>query len=191
MKIDFNCCTRLSFVVFITNLLSNWYVYLCEGTPPVPPYLANWWFWLCVLGTVTSTILLCLDFSNCDDLCFVSPCVFLATVFEDLPLLILSLVTMSSMSSAGGTGVADLLPAFTYSSLASLIVSVFRLVNVLALGCPNCTIRIRCCTICDLCLCLLYMSVSILSCAVFFKSCETHQSSELCNFVVVMITNNM
>ena len=125
---------------------------------------------MCAGNCYYSTILLCLDFSNCDDQFFVSPCVFLATVFEDLPLLILSLVTMNSIVSsgsiAGDAGVAGLLFAFQISSVASLVVSVFRLAKVLVLGCPTCDepFMSQCY------LCILYSIVSVLSCVVFIYS---------------------
>ena len=73
---------------------------------------------------------------------------------------------MSSDSTAGGAGVTDLLSAYTYSSVASLVVSVFRLAKVLVLGCPNCDEQ----EISKICLCVLYIIVSILSCVVIVKS---------------------
>ena len=75
---------------------------------------------------------------------------------------------MSSDSTAGGAGVADLLSVFTYSSVASVVVSVFRLAKVSVLGCPNCDEQQISEII--LCLCVLYIIVSILSCVVIVKS---------------------
>ena len=57
---------------------------------------------------------------------------FIVTLLEDLPLLILSLVTINSIVSsdsiAGRAGIADILFAFQVSSGASLVVSVFRFI---------------------------------------------------------------
>ena len=185
MKIELNCWSCLSLVVFTANLISDWYVYHCEVNPPVPSHLADWWFWLSVVGTGISAIVLCLDLCCCawcialeikeddddcdDDRVIVSHSVFLATLFEDLPLLSMSLVIMNNMtlSSDGTAGVADLdlLSALTYSSMASLAVSVFRLVKVLTLDFKHyneCTSYFKCC------LCFLYIAVSILSYVVIF-----------------------
>ena len=181
MKIVLNCCSCLSLVVFTANLMSDWYVYHCEVNPPVPSHLADWWFWLSVVGTVISVIVLLLDLCCCcialeskqdcdDERVFVSHFVFLATLLEDLPLLILSLVTinsiMSSDSIAGHATVADILFAFKISSGASLVVSVFRLAKVLVLGCKTCDEPF----ICQCYLCILYFIVFVLSCVVFIYS---------------------
>ena len=164
-------------------------MYYCEVNPPVPSHLADWWFWLSVLGTGISFIVLCLDLCCCcialeskedrdDERVFVSHFVFLATLLEDLPLLILSLVTMNSIMSsgsiAGHAAVADILFAFKISSLISLVVSVFRFVKVLVLGCPTCDEP--CMSQCYLC--ILYFIVSVLSCVVFIQSCHVIQMLE-------------
>ena len=98
--------------------------------------------------------------------------VFIVTLLEDLPLLILSLVTINSIVSsdsiAGRAGVADILFAFQVSSMASLVVSVFRFAKVLVLGCPTCDepFMSQCY------LCILYSIVSVLSFVVFIQSCH-------------------
>ena len=185
MKRGLNCCSCLSLVVFTANLMSDWYVYHCEVNPPVPSHLADWWFWLSVLGIGISFIVLCLDLCCCcialeskedcdNERVFVSHFVFLATLLEDLPLLILSLVTMNSIMSsdsiAGHAAVADILFAFKISSGASLVVSVFRFVKVLVLGCPTCDKSFLCQCMYTV-LCILYSIVSVLSLVVFIQSC--------------------
>ena len=178
MKTDceLNCWSFFSSVLFISNVFSDWYVYHCEMTPFIPSNLINWWLGLSILGTAISAIFWCLDCicTCCIDeknlrIC-VSQWVFLATLCEDLPLLIMSLITINSMSSDGTAEVAQchVLLAFKISSAVSLVVSVFRLLKVLFLGCPTCDIDDP--NICQCFLCILYIITSALSLAVFIHS---------------------
>ena len=172
-----NCWSFFSFVLFILNLSSLWYVNLYGVTSPVPSYLRIFWLVLSVLGIVISAFFQCLDCCYCIDdkpqnreRIHESQWVFLASLCDLLGLLLIlfhiTIVnSMSSDSTAGGAGVADLLSAFTYSSVVSLVVSVFRVAKVLALGCQNCKEK----EISELCLCTLYITVSILSCMVIIK----------------------
>ena len=163
-------------VLSIANLLSDWCVYSSGALRFLPIFLSNGWFVVSIVGTLSGVIILCLDCLYCvDDIVndnneqiSRSRYVFIATLCEDIPHLILSLVTMKSMTSDGFAGgaisAADLLSAFKVSSLASLVVSVFRLVRVLVLGSPTREpSRSRW---------FLYSIVSVLSCVVFVKSCN-------------------
>jgi hypothetical protein len=185
-----NCWSLVSSVLFFTNLLSDWYVYQYEEIPFLPSSLIYLWLVLSIVGTVSSVIFLCLDCCYCigdklndkpsdsDKRIYHSQWVFIVTLLEDLPLLILSLVTLNSIVSsdsiAGCAAIADLLFAFQVSSVASLVVSVFRLVKVLVLGCPTCDEP--CMSQCYLC--ILYFIVSVLSCVVFIQSCHVIQMLE-------------
>ena len=183
MKTDceLNCWSFVSSLLLILNVCSDWYVYHCEVTSFIPPNLINWWLGLSILGTAISVIFWCLDYLCCIDerhdndlrIC-VSQWIFLATLCEDLPLLIMSLITINGMSSDGtstvdGTaGVANVLLAFQISSAVSLVVSLFRLIKVLVLGCPSSDIDDP--KICQCYLCILYIFTSFLSLAVFIQS---------------------
>ena len=140
--------------------------------PPVPTNLADWWFKLSVLGTAISVILLIMDIWCCTcgpkDV-YVQTCssqwVFLATLFEDLPLLTMSLVTLKNLPSDVCEGfTTDIAKAFTISSIASLVVSLFRLLKLYVLCCPTCNE----CT--QYCLGLLHISTSILSVVVLYHA---------------------
>ena len=185
-----NCCSLVSSVLSITNLLSDWYVYQCEEIPFLPSSLIYLWLVLSIVGTLSSVIFLCFDCCYCiddklndkpndgDKRIYHSQWVFIVTLLEDLPLLILSLVTMNSIVSsgsiAGDTAVANLLFAFQISSVASLVVSVFRLAKVLVLGCPTCDEPFMS----QYYLCILYFIVSVLCLVVFIQSCHVIQMLE-------------
>jgi hypothetical protein len=172
-----NCCSLVSSVLSFANLFSDWYVYhYYKETPFLPSYLIYLWLVLSIVGTLSSVIFVCLDCLYCvDDKLNDSQWVFIVTLLEDLPLLILSLVTMNSIVSSGSiAGDTDLLFPFQISSGASLVVSVFRLAKVLVLGCPTCDEP--CMSQCYLC--ILYSIVSVLSCAVFIQSCHVIQMLE-------------
>ena len=178
-----NCWSVVGSVLFMTNLLSDWYVYHCEEIPFLSSSLIDCWLVVSFVGTVISAIFLFLDCCYCINdklsdkpndnnkrICL-SQWIFLSTLGEDLPLLILSLVTMNSIVSSGSiaedAAVADILFAFQISSVISLVVSVFRFVKVLVLGCPTCDEPF----VCQCYLCILYFIVSVLSCVVFIQSC--------------------
>ena len=161
---------------------------MCTVLPFLPLSLIHLWFVLSIVGSLSNAIFVCFDCLYCLDdkpndsreRIYHSQWVFIVTLLEDLPLLILSLVTMNSIvhvssdSIAGDTAVADLLFAFQISSGASLVVSVFRLAKVLVLGCPTCDEP--CMSQCYLC--ILYFIVSVLSCVVFIQLCHVIQMVE-------------
>ena len=108
---------------------------------------------------------------------FTSQWVFLSTLCEDVPLLILSFKILNNLPTdmcvrgdVDISAVVDIIAAFKFSCTASLAVSVFRLVKLYSLGCPTCgsgSLH---------CLGTLYVLVSILSSLMFvfawFLTCD-------------------
>ena len=142
--------TCLSLITFALNVASDWAVYAFEGDPPVSNSLAKWWLGLCIFGTAISTILLLIDCCCCCfDMCDVadqdertrtSQFVVIATICEDLPLLIMSLITLFEIKDtpcAGNDGTYNnVLHTFILSGLVTCVISVFRFFKVCVQGCP-------------------------------------------------------
>ena len=141
--------TCLSSIAFALNVASDWAVYAFEGDPPVSNSLAKWWLGLCIFGTAISIILLLIDCCCCFDVCDVadqdertrtSQFVVIATICEDLPLLIMSLITLFKIKDtpcAGNDGTYNnVLHTFILSGLVTCVISVFRFLKVCVQGCP-------------------------------------------------------
>ena len=141
-------CAFCSSIAIVANIASDWIVYYCEGQDSchelVSVSLSHWWLGLSILGTVVGLILLlmecCCCFKDPDEQACAGQWVFLATLLEDLPLLVLSTITLYYMPSnrceceATGT----VLVAFQVGSVVSLAVAVFRLIKLCVLRCPTC-----------------------------------------------------
>ena len=179
MVIDPDCISWLAFWSLFANIASDWNVYLCLVTPLVATSLSNGWFWLICFGTCVGFIVTLVQWylfftANPRDLkahdlrTFASQWVFLSTLCEDVPLLILSFNILNNLPTdmcvrgdVDISVVVSIIAAFKFSCTASLAVSVFRLVKLYFLGCPTCG------RVSQHCLGLVYVLVSFLSCVMF------------------------
>ena len=128
IKVINNCC----FVVFIINILSDFCVYCYEGTS-VSPKLAKGWLCVSVIGTIVSSMLMLMDCCCSEkEWALAGHWAFLATVFKDLLLLILSLATLFNILLSEDVCECDVYMsyAFIFSSIISLVLSLLRLMKV-------------------------------------------------------------
>ena len=176
MAIDSDSVSWFAFWSLLANLASDWNVYLCLVIPLVSTSLANVWFGLSCFGTCVGLVITAVQWyryytrdPKAQNLrTFTSQWIFLSTLCEDVPLLILSfkiLISLPTDMCVRGdvdiSAVVDIIAAFKFSCTASLAVSVFRLVKLYSVGCPTCgsgSLH---------CLGLLYVLVSILSSVMF------------------------
>ena len=152
-------CAFCSFIAIpvVVNIASDWFVFYCEGKDSghelVSDSLSHWWLGLSIFGTVVGLIVIllecccCLASNNPDDQVCASQWVFLATLLEDLPLLVISSITLYYMPSNRCECEATeyVLIAFIISSAMSLLVAVIRLLKLCTLCCPTfdeCKIKI-------------------------------------------------
>ena len=165
IKVINKCC----FIVFIINILSDLCVYYYKGTS-VPPKLANGWLCVSVIVTIVSSILMLLDCCHSEKEWALTGHfwgTFLATVFKDLLLLMLSPVTLFKISC---DQLSEDACAYIFSSTISLVLSLLHLMEVCLVEC-NPKNKISCCHCMYINILAVYLSICFEYCGHPYSHC--------------------